>query len=253
MRNVLAVTLFVGLGSGLALGCNGSVEAPSKGPDESGPKVLTQREFDLTVDEDRAHFKAEGLEYKGAIGPYAIYRVTGLNPRLVGPRVKFQRNGYAMVCGGSHYFTDDPTHAKEAKIQLLAGKAGDEPLVDARVRPKAQRSCSQPKDDFGEPVPPTEAPPTENPPSETPPAQPPFMVSNPEDGEQINIGITPAPPVGSTVLVRRVAVTGEREHNQSHVIPDICCDGDTCGLGEVPDGPTGGGTGTPNGTTQPQG
>jgi hypothetical protein len=39
--------------------------------------------------------------------------------------------------------------------------------------------------------------------------------------------------VGSTVLLRRVALAGAQQHNGSHVIPRICCKSGQCSLGTV--------------------
>ena len=50
------------------------------------------------------------------------------------------------------------------------------------------------------------------------------------DVHQIVVGLTQAPPMGSTVLVRRVAITDERQHNGSHVEPNICCQDNVCSL-----------------------
>jgi hypothetical protein len=36
--------------------------------------------------------------------------------------------------------------------------------------------------------------------------------------------------MGSTVLVRRVALTAAQQHNGSHVEPNICCTNDVCSL-----------------------
>ena len=45
----------------------------------------------------------------------------------------------------------------------------------------------------------------------------------------VNFGANP-PQVGSTVLLRRVALSGARVHNLSHLIPNICCQGAQCSL-----------------------
>src|SRR5262245_12536178 len=47
----------------------------------------TQREYDFTNAEDRAQWQTEGLAYQGSVGPYALFRVTGKQQRLIGPSV----------------------------------------------------------------------------------------------------------------------------------------------------------------------
>ena len=49
-------------------------------------------------------------------------------------------------------------------------------------------------------------------------------------GHQIGMTMHPPPPMGSTVLLRRIALTAAQQHNGSHVEPNICCTGDTCTL-----------------------
>jgi hypothetical protein len=48
--------------------------------------------------------------------------------------------------------------------------------------------------------------------------------------QQIGLTMNPPPPMGSTVLVRRVALTAARQHNGSHVEPNICCHDNVCSL-----------------------
>lgn len=51
--------------------------------------------------------------------------------------------------------------------------------------------------------------------------------------QRLNITFDHPPPIGSTVLLRRVALTGQRQHNGSHIIPSICCSHGQCSLGSV--------------------
>jgi hypothetical protein len=216
-------------GLGLAA-CEGSLSVSSHDPGQTGQteSAITQTEFDLTVDEDRAHFKEQGLTYHGSIGPYAIYKVTSANPRLLGPRVRVQRaagDTYAMLCGGTAYFTNYE-QAPQAKFRLHGGPDGQSPLATSPLSAQPQKSCAEAKDSFGH-----ELPPEDNPPERQPP---PAVISDPTDTEQLGISLDPAPPMGSTVLLRRVAFAMQKTHNQSHVIPRICCDGDSCNLNDLP-------------------
>jgi hypothetical protein len=61
-------------------------------------------------------------------------------------------------------------------------------------------------------------------------ANPPIDQTGGGDVNQIVVKLTEVPPMGSLVLVRRVALTDQRQHNGSHVIPDICCANGQCAL-----------------------
>jgi hypothetical protein len=84
--------------------------------------------------------------------------------------------------------------------------------------------------------PPGETPPGQIPPSSTPPAGLPLLP--PPDGETVpelksaGIDVEFSAAVGSVVLLRRIAVGVEQVHNNSYVIPNICCNGSSCYLQE---------------------
>ncbi len=194
-----------------------------------------QIEFDLTVDADRAQFREEGLTFRGAVGPFAVYQVTSASPRLVGPDLApAQHVGYAMLCGATKYFA--PTSGATAFIKLHGGEDGNLPLVSTDQEPAHDGECAPPKDTFGNPLPDggsgsddmgPETPPVFTPPGDHPDLS---LVFDPPVIQSLQIKFDPAPDVGSTVLVRRVALTGQRQHNDSHVIPSICCSGGSCAL-----------------------
>jgi hypothetical protein len=207
-------------------------------------RLEVQTEYDLTVNDDRAKFHEQDMTFTGSVGPYAIYRVIGENPKLIGPYVQARRDlGYAMLCGGHKYFTDD-NRAGNAMMTLHGGMHGELELCHSEQEPVPQGGCSPPKDVFGNPLPDGGSMDTSD---DMGPSQPPMFnppgdnsgddggakaITPPTDGDvhQITVALTQTPPVGSTVLVRRVALTNERQHNGSHVIPDICCENGVCTL-----------------------
>src|SRR5262245_30422225 len=221
MRTLIAVSLLVG--------CNA--------PDE---RVFAQTEYDLTVTADRERFRESDMKFRGAIGPYAIYEITGAKPALIGPRVRVTRNlGWSMLCGGTKYFTAARS-APRAFMTLRGGRSGETKLCGSNQDPTPPGSCSPAKDVFGNPLPDAGTGDDSDDPGDTssPTFTPPDGGDTGHDKEgggdgdvqQIVVALTQPPPPGSTVLVRRVAIKMEREHNGSHVIPDICCQNGSCWL-----------------------
>ena len=226
----------------------GALAALAAGCDASNPHVTAQTEFDLTVNEDRAQFLEQGLEFRGTVGPFAVYHVTAADPALIGPYVAPQRTvGYAMLCGATKYFVPDGADGATARMALHGGRSGAVELVAADQLAGHSGDCAPPKDTFGNPLPdggdssddlgPT-MPPMFNPPGSEPDMSLVFIPPGSEGGsapvvQSLQIHFDPAPAPGSTVLVRRVALTNERQHNGSHVIPNICCAGGACTLGSV--------------------
>jgi hypothetical protein len=252
------------LGSVLAastmLGCSGSTK-----------QIASKDEFDLTVLEDRAQWKEDGLEFQSTVGPYAVYRITHENPQLIGPYVRSQ-NGYAMLCNATKYFAKAAATQQVASMKLLGGTTGQVPYVTASQAAAEFGGCAPPMDSYGSPVPPggssppgTTPPQTSNPPGSqpTPPGATPPGGSVPPPGVtppggtvppggfqppdfppdggttpndvilQMGVQLSDAPPTGSVVLIRRVALTSAVQHNASHVLPQICCVEGSCTLGDT--------------------
>jgi hypothetical protein len=211
----------------------------------SATPPTAQTEFDLTVDADRALFQEQGLAFAGSVGPFAVYRVTAAEPALLGPNVAPETHvGYAMLCGATKYFTPLGAAAPTAFMKLHGGADGNLPLVETDQEAASEGECAPPKDTFGNPLPdggqtppggpddlgPT-TPPVFNPPGDG--ADLSLVFNSPEQPvvQSLHVKFNPAPNVGSTVLIRRVALTGARQHNGSHVIPSICCKSDSsCAL-----------------------
>ena len=182
--------------------------------------VVDQTSFDFTVVADRALFREEGLEYFGTVGPYAIYEVTGDEPRLVGPKVRFDSSarGLVMLCGASGYFAD--AEASNVEMKLYGGEDGDEELAGATVEAiTVDDGCSDADDRFTDRVPGDE-------PDGSGEASLHYTTE-----ERIIVGIEGTPPVGAKILIRIAALdVPEREHNNASTIPSICCDGEYCTL-----------------------
>lgn len=142
VRGMLVVAL---LGAAGSLGC--------QSPANEEP-IVQQVEFDLTVAEDRARFKAHDLDYQGSVGPYAVYKVTGSDPRLEGPRIdpRAKNVGYAMLCGARSYFVDQKT-STSASIALLGGYTGDVKILSVAQSEAGEGECADPKDVFSNPLP----------------------------------------------------------------------------------------------------
>jgi hypothetical protein len=289
-------------------GCNG-------GPSTSVP--LQQLEYDLTVKADRDRFIESDMTYQGSVGPYAIYKITGNDPRLIGPAVQYGRGkaGYAMLCGATQYFKAPTALASQAIVSLYGGGRGTLRLVSSKTEATSDGQCVPPKDVFGNPVPDppggggggsggggtaggggtgtgggtgggtgtgtgggtgTGTPGSPGGGTGTPgnpgggtgvPGNP---TGDPGTGvnddciegcgglggptgasgstgtvgdppastddvliQNLNVAFERAPNQGSYVLLRRVALTGARIHNDSHIIPKICCNNGKCALGGI--------------------
>lgn len=205
-RGVLVIFAAVLMGTGC------SAEVDSIG----GDLVTHQTRFDFTVRADRDLFTEEGMEFTGSVGPYAVYNITGDNPRLVGPRVTHDRvrDGLVMLCGASNYFAP-VRDAEDTEMTLQGGAEGEDEIVSARTEALMFDDCSEADDSF-----------SERPESEPAEAEL-FLV----DGEQLVVEVSPEPMIGSQVLIRIASLSeAERDHNDSHVIPAVCCDGSFCAL-----------------------
>jgi hypothetical protein len=207
-------------------GCSSGLGAPSSNV------VEAQVDYNMVVADDRAKFRAEDLAYEGSVGPYAVYKVTGASPKLIGPYVKAPAGfHYAMACGATHYFSAvNAALAPSVGLQFHGGRLGQEVLVDAPQAPQDDGGCTTPQDSFGTPL-----PDGGDGSGGSGGAGGGNIGGTPGDGEggdtgvqQIGITVTPTPPTGSTVLIRRVAITDYQQHNGSHVEPNICCTGDNC-------------------------
>ncbi|HZO13461.1 MAG TPA: hypothetical protein VFB62_09380 [Polyangiaceae bacterium] len=221
MKPVRAVLITAAL---TAIGCVAEEEEPSARVEsvnqEPTRTVTDQTEFDLTFLFDREQFIEQDLHYLDSVGPYAIYEVTGEAPRLVGPEVYYptELGMTAMLCAAHGFFTE-PGTLVSAKLSLIDGFTG-ESFVNATVRSAEFESCTSPSDDYGERIP------TEPDDPDTPTED---MV--PRSG-QLVVDVEGLLPIGSFVLLRRVAFgIAPDGHNGSHVIPQICCNLDFCGLG----------------------
>lgn len=204
-------------------GCSG-LGAPSSSV------VEAQVEYNMVVADDRGKFREEDMSYLGSVGPYAVYKITGPSPKLVGPNVKAPSSfGYAMACGATHYFSASNTaFSPSAGLQLRGGRAGMTVLVDVPQLPQEQGGCTTPQDTFGNPTP--DGGTGAGGSSGGGGATPGDGDSGDTGVQQIGLTVSPPPPMGSTVLVRRVAITAAREHNGSHVEPNICCANNICAL-----------------------
>src|SRR5262245_56631349 len=110
------------------VGCGGS-ETSAKGggtapvePTDPEAQITDQIEFDFSLAHDRDMFAATDLRVRASIGPYAVYDVTGPEPRLEGPWVRYSADvGYAMLCAASNYFTGGAAKAEPVTLSLVAG------------------------------------------------------------------------------------------------------------------------------------
>jgi hypothetical protein len=223
-----------------AMGCADEGDDGARGSIDAVEGSTTQTEFDLTYDDHRSMFEAVDMLYHSSLGPYAIFEITGANPHLVGPSVAYNPDfgNHAMLCGAGGIFTPTPYSAETDAALVNQVDIGME-YVATQLQATDFGNCVEPQDDFGDPVPPA-APPTNEPPNEQPPpeSQPPETPpSELPGGEEvpvlknaaINVQIDNA-LLGSMLMLRRVAIGIEEQHNNSHVIPSICCNGPNCDL-----------------------
>jgi hypothetical protein len=245
MRYLNAIVVVAALA---AVGC-ADEEQGARGTIDGTDGSTTQKEFDLTYDDHRAQFETVDKIFHSALGPYAIYEITGDNPHLIGPTIMYDPylGDHAMLCSSGGHFAPTP-YAADVEGSLTNQFSDAIKYVTANMPARAFGDCVQPKDDFGEPIPPGDndpptSPPPNNPPDE-PPSEPPTSDppevpggEPPPGGEEvpvlksasINVQISDS-TIGALVLLRRVAVGIEEQHNNSHVLPDICCDGAQCDL-----------------------
>jgi len=79
--------------------------------------VEAQVDYNMVVADDRSKFREEGMSYLGSVGPYAVYKITGASPRLVGPYVKAPAGfGYAMACGAGTISSSEPASRKTGTL-----------------------------------------------------------------------------------------------------------------------------------------
>lgn len=225
-RTTWSLALLVA-GSVIAAACTssgGSDPAP-------GRAVQVRTEYDLTVVDDRALFEEQDLEYRSAVGPYAVYEVTGPEPRLLGPEVYFwdrEGGGYAMLCGASEYFAPEGSERHALKVQLLGGADGDEVIVQAQQGFQYDGGCTGARDDTGARIPPDRDDDVEAIEGAGPDPDAPLSS---DSIEQMNVAFAEPPPLGAEILLRRVALSGVSPgHNDSHVIPRVCCTDGSCAL-----------------------
>jgi hypothetical protein len=208
----LALSLLLAACPLLGLSCTADVSR------SEGAVVTDRTTFDFTVNADRELFELKDLDFFGTVGPYAIYEVTGDEPVLDGPRVRFdsQAGALVMLCGAAGYFSGDGGGA--VTMKLYGGEEGDKELTQTRVEAiTIEDGCSDADDQFGERVP-----------SEEPSGS--ASVAYTAD-EEIRITVDGSPPVGSLLLLRLVSVDiAERDHNNAQTVPRICCDGEYCTL-----------------------
>lgn len=211
----------------LTTACTGTAGSPDPGP------VMVQTEYDLTIAADRELFTEQDMAYVSSVGPYAVYEVTGPDPRLFGPSVLFWNRtdpGYAMLCSAQGYFTADRTIAPAVRMQLMGGRHGDEVIVTALQMPRDDGGCIEARDDTGNRIPPEDDGPEAQDGDDAPEAGgDPDAAMGEDFVEPMSVSFDQAPPIGAELLLRRVALSGEApQHNGSHVIPPVCCDGKDC-------------------------
>jgi hypothetical protein len=193
-----------------------SVDDPPVDVDVEGV-VVDQTRFDFTNPWDRGLFEQHDLEFVEAIGPYAAFRITGPSPALVGPAVRFSREdgAWAMLCGASRFFAEPGSDAAGVAARMLSG---DDVLIDSPQSPGEYGGCAKAADAYGDRF--------DND----------GEIEDDGDGvEFLSVDFDDAVPQGSTVLLRQIALFDEKPgHNDSHVIPEVCCTDSLCGLDEPP-------------------
>jgi hypothetical protein len=196
----------VGAGDGIAtapMNDDGDDAAPNEDEDDGG--FSAQTVFNFNVADDRGAFEHVDMEYAATFGPYALYEITGTDPHLVGPRVRFDRTStWTLLCASTEYFTADPA-ATPASVVLLGGPEGTDAIAVQSLVPEPVDGCSDPSDIVNK--------------------RPPEFASPTGGVERIALGFDPAPPVGAHVLLQQIGIVAfEPGHNNSHVIPSICCE-----------------------------
>jgi len=161
-----------------------------------------QQQFDLTT-ADRALFTARGMSFKGVAGPYAVYRVTGARPQLVGPGVT-RAGGMVSLLAGSRYFGG----AKDATLVL---RSGSHPLLGTTMTPATNGECilaQIPGDEPGG--------------GGSSGGDAPCDMSH----HEVTVDVEDA-PVDSVVLLGRISLSGRAATN-AEIFGKVCCKGDNC-------------------------
>src|SRR5581483_6779147 len=85
---------------------------------DSSPPIDSQTQYNFAVRADREKWQASDLKFQSAVGPYAIYQVTGAHPQLIGPYVK-AHHGFSTLSASTSYFTAD--NRAHSTVMLLFG------------------------------------------------------------------------------------------------------------------------------------
>jgi hypothetical protein len=189
-----------------------------------------QQQFDLTSKADRVHFRGEGLAYQGVVGPYAVFRVTGVRPRLVGPRVGTP--DAAALLAAKSYFTT----ASGAPTAQLVMRRNHVRLLAAPLSVAHEGDCVE-----GE-TPESEVPGVGTGLSTTTGGGGGTTSSGGDgpcdmgsDGDVVTVDVEGAPE-GAVVLIGRIALTRPRSWDPTHLQP-VCCEGEECVVGTDPSDP----------------
>jgi len=135
MTRGIVMMLVAGAGA-LVLGCSSDSTTPA----------TSQLSFNLTVEADRAMWRAEGLQYQGSVGPYAVYTVTAAQQRLVGPRVILpSQSGIAVLASAQNYFIAGGQGGGAELALECAGKH----VVSSPQSPTKDGSCTGPSQSAG--------------------------------------------------------------------------------------------------------
>lgn len=187
----------MGRGLGLLLilaGCEGIVGDRDLGAD---PNALVA--FDLTSDGDRGQFIPTDMAYSGSVGPYAMFVVTGPSPGLEGPQVRFA-GGFAVLRGADTYFTAE-MHAPAVNVSLAGVTTADAQMPT--MQQVAMRSgCANALDGVKQ-------------------------LSSEAPLERLSVAVSPAPPVGSLLLLRSVILSGQQPASDA---TSVCCTNGACAL-----------------------
>ena len=177
---------------------------PDSDPDTT--RTTDQQLFNFTIVEDREQFDAHDLVYESSVGPYAVFRVTGPAPHLVGPYVVPHDNAkYAMLCAASGYFAVDEEAAENVRAVMFGDLDGNFELTSMPVKAEGSTDCPTAADIYT--------------------GDKPIYVEGEWPMQRLTIAFEPSPEQGSRVLLRLAGLTvANPGHNDSHAIPSICCD-----------------------------
>jgi hypothetical protein len=186
-----ALALVVAL---ILAGCEGVVGDRDLGADPNAQVALN-----LTSDGDRGQFVPTDMEYTGSVGPYAIFTVTGPSPRLDGPQVRFA-GGFAVLRGADTYFTPE-MHAPAVTVSL-AGLTTADAQMPTMQQVAMKNGCANSVDGVKQ-------------------------LSSEAPLERLSVAVSPAPPVGSLLLLRSVILSGQQPASDQ---ASVCCTNGTCAL-----------------------